>query len=406
MSCHIKSNAGDWCPYVHTGENSGQYRHPHLALAALETWIAHQCMPDMCEAEWLENNPEYASDPLKATSIVWAEMDDNSDPMAQPAVPYVWPNSGDGIYPGHDVLYGDMESKDLPGVYTMESVQYAPVTLPDINSIINLAFPMWEVDGKGKRKKYNECTVDSCEWNPFYVTKRYDGLHPDFGGHPTDNDVRYAFFASSPFDGQPYPGTPHHCPLDAPDDIKAKDCPKIETLSDTDPQGPGHIPPHIALAALTWGVQDGLFPMEDMFDYESYDCRVVPDVLFDMIRNYFPRTEGEKVDYPPPTEEAGGNFPLEFPSGNGLDNQEPPYAPGSPHWCSEEMIESGHWDGMFLLFLSLSLLCKSMIILRTTFRLYCRCVPLHLRRRRCWQVSSSTHCPRCFGSVPCQHGTP
>lgn len=35
---------GDYCPYIHTGDNSGQYRHPHLALAALELWIANQCM--------------------------------------------------------------------------------------------------------------------------------------------------------------------------------------------------------------------------------------------------------------------------------------------------------------------------------------------------------------------------
>lgn len=35
---------GDFCPYVHTGDNAGKYRHPHLALAALETWIANQCM--------------------------------------------------------------------------------------------------------------------------------------------------------------------------------------------------------------------------------------------------------------------------------------------------------------------------------------------------------------------------
>ena len=71
---------------------------------------------------------------------------------------------------------------------------------------------MWEVNDRGERKKARECTVESCEWNPFYVTKRYDGLHPDLGGHPTDNDVRYAVYASSPFDGRPNPGTPHHCP--------------------------------------------------------------------------------------------------------------------------------------------------------------------------------------------------
>lgn len=179
-------------------------------------------------------------------------------------------------------------------------------TLPEINDLMNIAFPMWEVNDKGVRKKVTECTVDACEWNPFYVTKRYDGLHPDFGGHPSDNDVKYAFFASSPYAGQPYPGTPHHCPPDAPDNITAGECPKIETTSDYGPEGPGHVPPHIGLASLTWAVRDELFSMEEMFDYDNYECRVIPNVLFQMVRNYYPRTEGEKVDYPPPIVPEGG----------------------------------------------------------------------------------------------------
>lgn len=218
-------------------------------------------------------------------------------------------------------------------------------TLPEINSLIDIAFPMWEVDENGNRVETKSCTVDSCEWNPFYVTKRYDGLHPDLGGHPTDNDVKYAFYASSPFEGQPYPGTNHHCPIDAPDDIKAGDCPKIETLSDTDTKGPGHIPPHIGLASLTRGFEEELFSMEEMFDYDSSECRVIPDVLFQMIREYYPRTEGEKVVYPSPIVPEGGDYQYEFPSGNGLDNQEPPYESGSPHWCTEEMLATGHWNG-------------------------------------------------------------
>ena len=59
---------------------------------------------------------EQASDPDKTTSITWAEMDDNNNPMAQPAVPYVWPNTESGIYPGHSKLYGDNDSKEIDGV--------------------------------------------------------------------------------------------------------------------------------------------------------------------------------------------------------------------------------------------------------------------------------------------------
>jgi hypothetical protein len=116
---------GDFCPYVHTGDNAGLYRHPHLALAALELFIANQCMPEKCPALWLRspNGEGYAQDDLKATSITWSEMDDNMDPMAQPSVPYVWPNAGDGVFPGHSKLYGDDKStKAAPGLYVNEYV--------------------------------------------------------------------------------------------------------------------------------------------------------------------------------------------------------------------------------------------------------------------------------------------
>mmetsp|Transcript_55432 Transcript_55432/g.60050 ORF Transcript_55432/g.60050 Transcript_55432/m.60050 type:complete len:476 (+) Transcript_55432:107-1534(+) len=222
--------------------------------------------------------------------------------------------------------------------------------LPEIGSLIDSAFPMWEVDENGKRLETKDCTVDSCEWNPFYITKRYDGLHPDFGGHPTDNDVQYPFYASSPYEGQPYPGTPHHCPLDSSDDIKAGDCPKITTLSDSvGGQGPGHVPPHISLISLTWAVEAGELydSLDELFDYDSSDCRIIPDVLFQMVREYFPRTEeGVAVEYPPPIVPEGGDYQYEFPAGNGLENQAPPYAGGPPHWCTQEMTDSGHWDGV------------------------------------------------------------
>ena len=72
-----------------------------------------------------------------------------------------------------------------------------------------------------------------------------------------------------------------------------------------------------------------------------------------MIREYYPRIEGEKVSYPPPITPEGGDFQYEFPAGaatpdggGDLDNQMPPYSPGPPHWCTVDMYESGHWDGV------------------------------------------------------------
>ena len=88
--------------------------------------------------------------------------------------------------------------------------------MPEIGKLIDKAFPMWEIDKEGKRVTPKSCTLDSYEWNLFYVTKRYDGRHPDFGGYPPDLDVKCAFFGASPFGGQPCGGqpcggTPLHC---------------------------------------------------------------------------------------------------------------------------------------------------------------------------------------------------
>lgn len=116
---------GDFCPYIHTGDNSGLYRHPHVALAALELWIANKCKPDVCPSTWLDspNGKSYigADDDMKSTSITWAETEDNDDPMAQPKVPYKWPNSGNGLYPGHE-LYGGFMVKPAGGSYVNKFV--------------------------------------------------------------------------------------------------------------------------------------------------------------------------------------------------------------------------------------------------------------------------------------------
>ena len=324
---------GHWdgvCPYVFEGPDAGKYRHPHIAFAALEVFLANRVNPRECRATWLQNNPDFLNPARGTTDTPFPLMDRD----------YAPPNTVEN-WLGQPVLPWDYDSGEPRPTAGSLPAKLPP--LPEINDLINIAFPMWEVDENGNRLEVKPCTVNSCEWNPYYITKRYDGLHPDLGGHPTDIDVGYAYFAGSPFAGQPYPGTPHHCPEDAPDDIKAGDCPKIETLTDEGPDGPGHVPPHIALASLTWAVQQSRFSLEEMF---ANECRVAPDVLLQMIRTYYPRTEGQKVSYPPPIVPEGGDYQYEFPSGNGLANQGPPYAPGPPHWCTEEMLATGHWDGV------------------------------------------------------------
>jgi hypothetical protein len=130
----------DFCPYVHTGPNAGKYRHPHIALAALQQWIAHECMPDKCDSTWDEGPFGYP--PTVSTSITWCEMQDNDSHVSQPRVPYKWPidtgggggggggrASGDGEeLPGPDLYYG---FKAAPGVYVNELVTAAVATALD-----------------------------------------------------------------------------------------------------------------------------------------------------------------------------------------------------------------------------------------------------------------------------------
>jgi hypothetical protein len=126
----------DFCPYVHTGPNAGKYRHPHIALAALQQWIANKCMPDKCDSTWDEGPFRYPS--TVSTSITWCEMQDNDSHVSQPRVPYKWPidtGGGDGggtasgddeSLPGPDLYYG---FKAAPGVYVNELVTAAVTAL-------------------------------------------------------------------------------------------------------------------------------------------------------------------------------------------------------------------------------------------------------------------------------------
>lgn len=114
---------GDFCPYIHTGDNAGLYRHPHIALAALELWFASRCN-DSCTSTWLDspNGASYGGDKFKSTSITWAEMDDNQNQIAQPVVPYKWPNSGDGLFPGHELYINGATVKQVDGSYVTKYV--------------------------------------------------------------------------------------------------------------------------------------------------------------------------------------------------------------------------------------------------------------------------------------------
>lgn len=86
----------DWCPYIYNGtlyegSDAGMYRHPHIALTALEQYLASKAIPDKCGLEWAS---EYPLTP--DSSWDWVDMESN-DSASQPVVPYSWPeNNGTG----------------------------------------------------------------------------------------------------------------------------------------------------------------------------------------------------------------------------------------------------------------------------------------------------------------------
>ena len=65
-------------------------------------------------------------------------------------------------------------------------------------------------------------------------------------------DTKYPFYYASGFFGQACAGGNAHCSFDF-DGGKhnCAKCGKIVTDNDDGPNGPGHVPPHIGLAALT-----------------------------------------------------------------------------------------------------------------------------------------------------------
>lgn len=122
-------------------------------------------------------------------------------------------------------------------------------TLLPISEIIEKAFPTWCVNDKDERI---DCVgKPNGKWSPLYFTKEHSGGDPALGGYPTNIDIQYAFEFAAPFFGQACAGSPHHCSetFDG-SSINCKKCPKVKSDKDTDPYGPGHVPPHISLAAL------------------------------------------------------------------------------------------------------------------------------------------------------------
>jgi len=96
--------SGHWdgvCPYIFEGENAGKYRHPHIAFASLEVYLANMHMPEDCHPTWLENNPWFIEEGRVTTDTPFPVMsNDDKDAksvenwLGQPVLPWVY-DSGD-----------------------------------------------------------------------------------------------------------------------------------------------------------------------------------------------------------------------------------------------------------------------------------------------------------------------
>lgn len=191
---------------------------------------------------------------------------------------------------------------------------------------VEKAFPTWCIDDDEIRLTDITICSDGTtngRWDPLYLTKWRGGEDPALGGYPTDIDTRYPFYYGSGFFGQACAGGNSHCSFDFDGGKNnCAKCGKIATDNDDGPNGPGHVPPHIGLAALTRAYHDGGFgEVSTWFDFSQNSCRVLPNVLLTMIRTYFPRNADGSVGYPPPFTIDGGPgapdgtsypYPLEF----------------------------------------------------------------------------------------------
>jgi len=189
--------------------------------------------------------------------------------------------------------------------------------LPPISDLIELAYPTWCIDETETRLTDLETCADGSpngQWSPLYLTKQHSGADPALGGYPGNIDIQYVFEYAAPFHGQACAGTPHMCSETFDGSANnCKQCPKLTTDNDSGQYGPGHIPPHIALAAASMAYNNGVGgPIDTWFDFDQNACRILPSKLLSLIRTYYPREEDGSVYYPPPFSTLGGAYPLEF----------------------------------------------------------------------------------------------
>mmetsp|Transcript_1475 Transcript_1475/g.1991 ORF Transcript_1475/g.1991 Transcript_1475/m.1991 type:complete len:433 (+) Transcript_1475:126-1424(+) len=104
----------DWCPYLYFGPNRGKYRHPHIAYAAVEVWLANKVMPDECGETWDHNDgKDYPFTPDHSVAFPkMASVPGHEDDPKQPALNM----DGGFIWPGDE----GRKRKAVKGVFVLD----------------------------------------------------------------------------------------------------------------------------------------------------------------------------------------------------------------------------------------------------------------------------------------------
>ena len=372
--------SGHWdgvCPYIFEGPDAGKYRHPHIAYAALEVYLANMAMPDKCATTWLQNNPWFLDEDRVTTDTPFPVMTNDKDDakslknwLGQPVLPWTY-DSGDA----RDVEVMSAEATRALLDIAAPTTTVAPTTTaesscalqpiptnpddfdePHWETILELAFPTWATPANGCPRldalggtivpEYTAFPVpEEGKFNPCYYTKAFAGLDPKLGGFPTPIDTKYQYEYAAPFQKQPGDGSTHHCTLDAVD-IGA--CPKFQNDCGKDcasitEKGIGHIPPFVALAAIK-NEYNSISCTADIcsewFDFETSGCNIQPPKLDELVIKYF--GDGDTIKFQPPIlidgKPSSTYYRLEYAG------ESPACDDGNcrgPHYCSKEVADEG-----------------------------------------------------------------
>lgn len=114
----------DWCPYVYFGPHRGRYRHPHIAFAAVEVWLANKAGIEGCGTTWDDNDgKDYPFVPDHSIAFpAMTSVEGHEDHPKQPTIK----DDGGFVWPGDE----GTKRKAVSGVFVLDKY-LTPTTFED-----------------------------------------------------------------------------------------------------------------------------------------------------------------------------------------------------------------------------------------------------------------------------------